>query len=64
MIQYIAAQVAGSCRLEGIHVSQEDEAVMTAIIVGDIDASELRQQRVDAYRKKHSATLKAANCQV
>lgn len=52
--QVITTQVAGSCRLEGIDVSKEDEVIMTAIISGDVDADKLRQQRVNFYNKSYA----------
>ncbi len=56
----IAAQVAGSCRLEGIKVSADDEQMMCDIISGKIDATVLRRQIIQQYRSQNSTTLKIA----
>jgi hypothetical protein len=48
-----AAQVAGSCRLEGIKVSREDEAMMTNIIAGNLDSMALRQSLVQRFKAEN-----------
>jgi len=59
--KFIAEQVAGSCRLEGMRISANDEQLMLDIIAGKVNAAELRRQLVQQYRVQNRATLKAAN---
>ena len=51
--EYKAAQVAGSCRMEGIHVSKAQELRMCEIIKGKIDANLVAKQLADHYRHLH-----------
>jgi len=59
--KFIAEQVAGSCRLEGMCISADDEQLMCDIVAGKVNAAELRRQLVQQYRAQNRATLKAAN---
>ncbi len=59
--KFIAAQVAGSCRLEGIRVSADEEKLMCDIIAGKVDAVALRHQLVQQYQAQNSATLEIAS---
>jgi len=58
--EYIASQVAGSCRLEGIRVSASDMAIMTDVISGRADSVLLRQKIVERYQNKNRASLTVA----
>ena len=51
---FLAAKVAGSCRLEG------DEQDMCDIIAGKLNAAVLRRQIVPQYQSKNSKTLEVA----
>lgn len=48
---FLAGQVAGSCRIEGIHVSKDQENVMRQIISGQVDAKKIVNDLVNRYRK-------------
>lgn len=50
----LAAQVAGSCRLEGIKVSREDETMMTNIIAGKVDSIALRHKLVQRFKTENN----------
>jgi len=51
--KFIATQIAGSCRLDGVRVSAEEERLMCDIVTGKIDAQELRRKLVEQYRKQN-----------
>lgn len=53
--QFQAAQLAGSCRIEGIKVTAGEELVMCQIIDGQIDGKHLRQVLVAQIKAKGSA---------
>jgi len=48
---FLAEQVAGSCRIEGIHVSKEQENMMRQIISGQVDAKKIVSDLVNRYRQ-------------
>lgn len=48
--EYMAVQVAGSCRMEGIHVSKAQEQRMCDIISGRLDAGLIAKQLANKYR--------------
>lgn len=50
--KFLAEQLAGSCQIEGIHVTKEQLAIMQDVISGKSDATELRSQLVERYRQK------------
>jgi len=54
--KFIAAQIAGSCRLDSVRVSEEDERVMCDIISGRIDAPELRRRLVEQFKLQNQLT--------
>jgi len=57
---FLAAQVAGSCRLEGIPVSKQDEQTMKDIIAGNVDSAQLRRDLVKKFQSQNQATLDIA----
>jgi hypothetical protein len=48
--EFLAAQVAGSCRLAGMSVTQKEEQMIRGIIAGKIDAAEMRHQVIAYYK--------------
>lgn len=51
--EYMAVQVAGSCRMEGIRVSSNDEKRLSDIIDGRVDAKALASQIAQQYRARN-----------
>ncbi len=51
--EYIASQLAGSCRLEGIRVSVADERLMRDIVAGEVDGRRLARQLAESIRARH-----------
>lgn len=49
--EYLAAQTAGSFRMEGIRVSKEREKRMCDVIAGKVDVVSLRASVVDKYKR-------------
>jgi hypothetical protein len=54
--EFLAAQAAGSCRIEGLKVAPEEEERMRDIISGKIDAEEDIQKIVDAFKAQNTKT--------
>jgi hypothetical protein len=50
--EYLAAQLAGSSRLEGIRVSAADEKEMASIIRGEVSEASLIRSLKSKYRAK------------
>ncbi len=50
-------QIAGSCRLESIAVSKDDELLMAKIVDGEIDGAVYRQHLVEKYKAINSKRL-------
>lgn len=50
---YIASQLAGSCRLEGISVSRAEERLMQSIISGEVDGRAAARQVAEQIRTQH-----------
>jgi hypothetical protein len=48
--EFLAAQAAGSCRIEGLQVSAEEEQLMSDIIAGKVDADAEIQKIVEACK--------------
>lgn len=48
--EFLAAQAAGSCRIEGLKVTPEEEELMKDIIDGKVDAECKIQKMVDAFK--------------
>lgn len=48
-VAFLAEQVAGSCRIEGIQVSKKQLERMQQVIAGQLNAAELRAQLVKHY---------------
>lgn len=48
--EFLAAQIAGSCRLEGIHISAEQEQMMRDIIDGKLDSQVLIRQMIAKHK--------------
>lgn len=46
---FLAEQIAGSCRIEGVQVSKEQLKRMQQVIAGQINSEELRAQLVRYY---------------
>jgi len=57
---FIAAQIAGSCRLEGIPVTAQDEKTIKNIVAGRVNAAQLRRALVEQYQSQNRATLELA----
>lgn len=51
---YVASQLAGSCRLEGISVSRADERLMQSIVSGEVDGKAAARRVAEQIRAKHS----------
>lgn len=47
-------QIVGSCRLSGMVVTKDDEALMSGIIDGEIDGAEYRKKLVEFYKNSNS----------
>jgi hypothetical protein len=47
-------QIAGSCRLESILVSKEDELLMAQVIDGVIDGAAYRRALAEQYKKANA----------
>jgi hypothetical protein len=56
--EYLAAQLAGSSRLEGIRVSAADEKEMASIIRGDVSEASLIRSLKSKYRTKARTGIK------
>lgn len=56
--EYLAAQLAGSSRLEGIRVTAADEKEMASIIRGDVSEASLIRSLKSKYRAKARAGIK------
>lgn len=52
--KYLASQVAGSCRIEGIRVSASDERTICEVIDGKVDAKALRRKLVAQFRASNA----------
>lgn len=52
--EYVVSQLAGSCRLEGIRVSAEDEKLMQSIVTGEVDGKALARQIAQRIRNEHA----------
>ncbi|AHK17149.1 MAG: antitoxin VbhA family protein [Thalassolituus sp.] len=48
--EFLAAQAAGSCRIEGLKVSAEEERLMSDIIAGRVDAEAEIEKIVQACK--------------
>jgi hypothetical protein len=51
---YVASQIAGSCRLEGIPVSQADERLMQSVVSGQVDGKAAARRVAAQIRAKQS----------
>ena len=51
---YLASQVAGSCRIEGIRVSAQQEQTICDIIDGKADPKTLRRQLANQFRANNA----------
>lgn len=50
---FLAKQVAGSCKLSGISVSEADERQIRDIISGKVDAGEARNRLVEKFKNQN-----------
>ncbi|MBV1915272.1 MAG: hypothetical protein KUG72_07800 [Pseudomonadales bacterium] len=57
--EYLASQVAGSCRIEGIHVSASQERTICEVIDGKVDAKALRQKLVAQFQASNKHRVSA-----
>lgn len=48
--KFVASQIAGSCRIEGIRVSVTQERIICEVIDGKTDAKILRRQLVAKFK--------------
>ena len=55
--KYLASQVAGSCRIEGICVSAREERTICEVIDGKVDAKALRRKLVAQFRASNDSQL-------
>ena len=55
--EYLAAQVAGSCRIEGIRVSARQEQTSRDVIDGKADAKAMRRKLVARFQASNKATI-------
>jgi hypothetical protein len=55
--RFIANQLAGSCRLEGIRVTANDETQMLNILDGRVNPAILRRNLINKYRAQNKETL-------
>lgn len=53
-------QIAGSCRLEAIKVSKEDELLMAQIIDGVVDGAVYRQKLAKKYKEANAKLASAS----
>jgi len=51
--KFVASQIAGSCRLDGVRVSIEDEQLICDIISGKVEPQELRRALVNQYKQRN-----------
>lgn len=54
--EYLAAQAAGSCRIEGLKVTREEEQLMADIIAGRVDAEAEIKKIVEACTRAAPST--------
>ena len=55
--KYLAAQVAGSCRIEGVRVSARQEKLICDVIDGKTNAKALRRKLVAQFRASNKAQI-------
>tara|TARA_Y100001972_G_scaffold28815_1_gene35470 strand:- start:1136 stop:1321 length:186 start_codon:yes stop_codon:yes gene_type:complete len=53
--KFLAEQVAGSMRISGFRVSSERQAILEAIIKGDLDPEMVRREIIERHLKKASS---------
>ena len=51
--EFLAAQAAGSCRIEGLKVTEKEERLMRDIIAGKVDAEAEIQKIVNACKAEN-----------
>lgn len=55
--EYLASQVAGSCRIEGIRVSARQEQTICDVIDGKADAKAIRRKLVAQFQANNKAMV-------
>ena len=61
--EFVAEQVAGSCRLEGIQISKKDEAQILDIVSGKKNGSKMVSDLANQYRNKNGVAIKTVTGQ-